>query len=284
MSFTSKFIEVHITLARGEFSNKTTTKIIKGLPTIVDIGRAGLPARDVAKVSIFGIKQEDLEALTFLNFRQLQVERNVLQIYAGDEKDGLSLVFIGEISNAYPQYNQGADVPLEIEALGGYYPAMIALPPYTFKGSIPAAEVVKELSRKMGYTFINEGETKSVLNPYLRGSALQQIVELARNLNLDLVISNGVVKLRKTDTQRKIVAVISKDTSLIGYPSFTPNGVRIKSEYLPALELGDWIEIKSLVPKASGIWQVVSIHIRLTSDVSEGSWFTEIEAAYTEGY
>lgn len=284
MSFTKKLIEIRIILAKGEFSNKSTTKIIRGLPMVVDIGRAGLPARDVAKVSIFGIKQEDLEALTFLNFRQQQIERNILQIYAGDEKDGLSLVFIGEISNAYPQYNQGADVPLEIEALGGYYPAMIALPPYTFKGSIPAADIVKELAQKMEYTFIDEGETKSVLNPYLRGSALQQLVELARNLNLDLVISNGVVKLRKSDTQRKIVAVISKDISLIGYPSFTPNGVRIKSEYLPALELGDWIEIKSLVPKASGIWQVVSIHIRLTSDMSEGSWFTEIEAAYTEGY
>lgn len=283
MSFTRKFIEIHITLSKGGFSNNTTTKIMRGLPTVVDIERVGLPARDVAKVSIFGLKQEDLEALTFLNFRQLEVERNILRIYAGNEKDGLSLAFMGEISNACLRYNQRADVPLEIEAMGGYYAAMIALPPYSFKGSIPAAEVVKELAQKMGYVFIDEGETKSVLNPYLKGSALQQLIELSQNVNLDLVIGNGTVKLRKSDTSKKVAAVIDKNTSLIEYPSFTPDGVHVKCEYLPVLELRDKIDIKSVVPKASGIWQVISLRHRLTSDFEDSSWFTEIEAAYAEG-
>lgn len=283
MSFTKKIIEIRITLAQGNFSNNTTTKIIKDLPMVVDIGRAGLPARDIAKVSIFGIQQTDLEALTFLNFRQLQVDRNIIQIYAGDEEEGLSLAFMGEISNSYPQYNNGADVPLEIEAIGGYYPAMMALPPYSFKGSIPVADIVNELCNKMGYTFVNEGETKSVLNPYLRGSAFQQMIQLAKNADLNMVVSNGVVKLRLSSGVRKIVAVLSKETTLIGYPNFTSNGLRVKSEFLAPLELGDWIEVKSIVPKASGVWQVVSINHRLTSDVADGSWFTEIEASYLPG-
>lgn len=283
MSFTRKFIEIHITLSKGTFSNNTTTKIIRDLPMVVEIERVGLPARDIAKVSVFGIKQEDLEALTFLNFKKLQVERNILQVYAGDEKEGLSLAFMGEISNASAHYNQGADVPLEIEAMGGYYAAMLPLPPYTFKGSILAADIVKELAGKIRYTFIDEGETKSVLNPYLRGSAFQQLAELSKNINLDLIISNGVVKLKKSDASTKIAAVISKDTSLIGYPSFTHNGVQVKCEFLPTLELKDKISIKSLVPKASGIWQVVSLHHQLTFNVPEGSWFTKIGAAYVEG-
>lgn len=283
MAFTKKIIEVHITLANGEFSNHTTTKIIRGLPITYESDQAGLPSRGTAKVRIYGIKLEDLEALTFLSFKPLYVNLNKIAVYAGDEETGLSLEFAGEITSSYPEYNNAPDVYLEIEAMSGYYSGMLAVPPYTFKGSIPIATVIQTLSSQMGYTFVNEGETKQILNPYLEGSPVQKIIQLVKTHNLDVTISNNTVRLRASNVRRRVKVVLSKDTGLLGYPSFTENGLRLRANYIPTLELGDVIEVESIVPRASGQWEVISFSNSLGSDTPDAPWFTNIETVYIAG-
>lgn len=283
MAFTKKIIEIRIQLIKGEFSNHTDTIIIRDLPSQVDIGKAGLPARDTAKINLYGLRQEDLEALTFLNFRTLQVNYNKIAVFAGDEATGMSLAYSGEIINSAPNYNSAPDVYLDIDALSGYYSGMLAVPPYTFKGSIPASTILSDLCKQMGYTFINEGCTKAVLNPYLKGSPIQKIIQLAKDYKLDLTLSDETVRLRKDEGTRKVRAVLADNSSLIGYPEFSSNGIRCRSEFLPQLEIGDWVEVQSIVPKASGIWSVISTHSSIGVLMDNAPWRTEIEAVYVAG-
>lgn len=284
MSFTQKIIEVRITLTSGTFSTGANTKIIRGLPVKAEINNPGFPAMSSAKISISGISQEDLEALTFLAFRPLTyAQGNVVSIYAGDDESGLSLAFMGNIITSVPNYNAAPDVTLEVEAMAGYYAKLLAVPPYTFKGSIPVASILQEICQQAGFTFVNEGETKSALNPYLKGSPLQKIITLANNYNLNIIVNGETVTLKPSQGGNQVVAVINKDTGLIGYPDFTANGVRVKAEYLPAISNGNLIKVESLVPKATGLWSVISVNHSLGAYMDNAPWFTTIEANYPGG-
>lgn len=284
MSFTKKIIEVRITLNSGTFSGGANTKVIRGLPVKAAIQRPGFPARDNAKISITGINQEDLEALTFLAFRPMTyAQNNKVSVYAGDEKEGLSLVFMGDIVTSVPNYNAAPDVVLEIDAMAGYYAGLLAVPPYTFKGSIPVSSILQEICQKARFVFVNEGETKSVLNPYLKGSPIQKIITLANNYNLNIVVSGETVTLKPSQGDRQVVSVLNKDSGMIGYPDFTANGIRVKSEYLPTVNVGDLIKVESIVPKATGLWSVISVNHSLGAHMDNAPWFTTIEANYPEG-
>lgn len=284
MSFTKKIVEVRITLTSGTLSGGANTKIIGGLPVKAEISNPGLPALSSAKISISGINQEDLEALTFLAFRPLTyAEGNVVSVYAEDEETGKSLAFMGNIVTSVPNYNAAPDVTLEIEAMAGYYAKLLAVPPYTFKGSIPVSSILQEICQKARFVFVNEGETKSVLNPYLKGSPIQKIITLANNYNLNIVVSGETVTLKPSQGDRQVVSVLNKDSGMIGYPDFTANGIRVKSEYLPTVNVGDLIKVESIVPKATGLWSVISVNHSLGAHMDNAPWFTTIEANYPEG-
>lgn len=284
MSFTKKIIEVRITLTSGTFSGGANTKIIRGLPVKVAISRPGFPGRDNAKITIKGIHQSDIEALTFLAFRPLEYARNNhVAVFAGDEASGLSLVFAGDIITSVPNYNAAPDVELTIDAMAGYYAGLLAVPPYTFKGSIPAASVLAQICEQAGFVFINEGETKSVLNPYLKGSPVNKIITLANSYNLNIVLNGETVVLRPEDGNRKVLAVLNRNSGLIGYPDFTANGIKVKSEFLPTVEVGNCIKVESIVPKATGIWNVISLNHSLGAFEDNAPWETEIDAIYPGG-
>lgn len=282
MSFTEKRIETRIKLNVGKYKSGDNVKIITGLPTEVNISQAGFPSLDQAKISIFGINQADLESLTFLSFKTLYYNRNEIEVYAGDE-EGMSLVFQGDIINSKPDYNGAPDVPLVIDAISGYYQGLSAVPPYTFKGSIPTSTIIEQLCTEMDYAFVNEGETKQAVNPYLKGSPIQKIRQLAKSYNLDVNITGKTVTLRKSDGNRKIIAAINKDSGLIGYPEFTNMGIKLRCEFMPELKIGDEIEVKSIVPKASGRWRIFSLNHSIGMHLDGAPWETSIECLYPLG-
>ena len=282
MSFTEKRIETRIKLNVGKYKSGDNVKIITGLPTEVNVSQAGFPSLDQAKISIFGINQADLESLTFLSFKTLYYNRNEIEVYAGDD-EGMSLVFQGDIINSKPDYNGAPDVPLVIDAISGYYQGLSAVPPYTFKGSIPTSTIIEQLCAEMDYAFVNEGETKQAVNPYLKGSPIQKIRQLAKSYNLDVNITGKTVTLRKSDGNRKIIAAINKDSGLIGYPEFTNMGIKLRCEFMPELKIGDEIEVKSIVPKASGRWRIFSLNHSIGVHLDGAPWETSIECLYPLG-
>ncbi|MBS4773137.1 MAG: hypothetical protein KHX55_02540 [Proteobacteria bacterium] len=284
MSFTKKIVEVRITLTSGTFSGSANTKIIRGLPVKVEISNPGFPAMSSATISISGINQDDLEALTFLAFRPLTyAQGNILSVYGGDEETGLSLAFMGNIVTSVPNYNAAPNVTLEIEAMAGYYAKLLAVPPYTFKGSIPVASVLQDICEQAGLVFVNEGETKSILNPYLKGSPLQKIITLANSYNLNIALTGETVTLKSSQGNNRVVTVLNSNSGMIGYPDFTANGIRVKSEYLPTVNVGDFIKVESAVPKATGLWSIISINHSLGAHMDDAPWFTTIEANYPGG-
>ena len=281
MSFDQKRIEVHMTLQQGSFSAGGNTKIIKGLPVTIDVNKGGFPSRDSAKVRIYGMRQSDMEALTFLSFRPFESTRSIISVYAGTDKE-MGLVFMGDVTGSKPVFDSAPNVFLEVEAMSGYYAGLVAEAPYTFKGDVPVSTVLSDLCGKIDCSFVNEnGESVSIKNPCLEGTVIQQIMQLARECKLNLVLDGEKLIWRK-DKGGKVICVLSDKSGMFNYPSFNNNGLSAKCEYLPCM-LGDTIQVKSIVPRATGYWKITGISHSLGYLITDAPWMTSLECVWGEG-
>lgn len=280
-SFTKKEIEVHFTLSTGQFSGGNT-KIVRGLKCDITIDKPGLPAKNTAKGVIFGMKREDAEKLTTLSYRPLQIGRHLIEVFAGDE-NGKHLAFKGDISQAWGDYNKQPDVNFYFEAMTGLYSSVEPIAPFSAQGGQSVGDMCSSIASQMGFSFLNNGVESNISNPYLKGTATQQAQQLSNDADFNMYLDDNqmVISPKGTPTGNQNTApLISPDTGLIGYPQFSSTGLSIKSIYNPAIKMGNWIEVKSSIEKASGFFQVTSLKHQISSRNPQGMWQSMAEVNY----
>ena len=284
-SFTLKTIRTTITLGKGTFGGGGNSKIIEGLATDVDITKPGLPEKNSASVSIANISLADMEQMTFLAFQPLQSLKNLITIEAGEQGKTLATVFKGEITSAYADYGSVPDVEFKIEALSGGYAAQIGAKPISVKGNAKAADLIKQFAKEIGYTFKNEGVAASVRNAVFNGSPIEKARSVADEVGAELLIDDDSMILMPYDKPRSGGAVLlTPETGLIGYPSFTSDGISFSCFFNPNLKQGGQVKIESIVPRASGYWKITKLSHRLTAyRTGGGSWYSSVDAAYIVG-
>ena len=284
-SFKLKTIRTTITLGKGTFGGGGNSKIIEGLATDVDITKPGLPEKNSASVSIAIISLADMEQMTFLAFQPLQSLKNLITIEAGEQGKTLATVFKGEITSAYADYGSVPDVEFKIEALSGGYAAQIGAKPISVKGNAKAADLIKQFAKEIGYTFKNEGVAASVRNAVFNGSPIEKARSVADEVGAELLIDDDSMILMPYDKPRSGGAVLlTPETGLIGYPSFTSDGISFSCFFNPNLKQGGQVKIESIVPRASGYWKITKLSHRLTAyRTGGGSWYSSVDAAYIGG-
>ena len=278
--FTKKKIRLEITLQYGKFGNGTNTVVIEDLPISVSIKKEGFPSMNTAKIFVTGLSSELMEALTFLNYRILTINRNYISIYAGDES-GMSLAFAGEISLARPNFNNAPSVRMEFEAFTGYSSRMVAAPPLSLKGNIPVSDICSQIANKMGFNFVNDGVNKIAKNPRLSGSDMNKLINLAKDYDIGINVDDGTVRIFNKGASDRVMLSVSDEDGLIGYPSFEQNGISCSVEYTPNVRLWDKFEIQTVLSKASGQWFIQSIEHRLDANIQGGLWQTDLKGSYT---
>lgn len=278
--FTKKKIRLEITLQYGKFGNGTNTVVIEDLPISVSIKKEGFPSMNTAKIFVTGLSSELMEALTFLNYRILTINRNYISIYAGDES-GMSLAFAGEISLAKPNFNNAPSVRMEFDAFTGYSSRMVAAPPLSIKGNIPVSDLCSQIAGKMGFHFVNDGVDKIAKNPRLSGSDMNKLINLAKDYNIGITVDDGTVRIFNKGASDRVMLSVSDENGLIGYPSFEQNGISCSVEYTPNVRLWDKFEIQTVLSKASGQWFIQSIEHRLDANIQGGLWQTDLKGSYT---
>lgn len=279
MSFTEKKIEVRILLQQNTFSSGGNLKIIKELPVTIDVNKGGFPSRDSAKIRIYGMLQSDMESLTFLSFRPLESNKSSISVYAGDDDD-MSLVFMGDVTSAKPVFDSAPNVFMEFEAMSGYYAGLVAVQPYTFKGDVPISTILLELCNKAGYSFVNKNfGTLSAKNPCLEGTVIQQIIQLAKEYKLNLILDGERLIWREKEGGQ-VKRILSDNSGMFSYPSFNNNGLSVRCEFMDCL-LGDTIQVKSIVPRSSGLWKIIGISHSLGYLLTDAPWQTSLECVWS---
>lgn len=283
-SFTLKTIRLEVTLGKGSFSAGGNTKVIEGLACQASVKKPGLPEKNSATVQVWGLPYEDMSQLTMLSFKPLESQHNLISIFAGEKDKPLSLVFSGEITSAYADFNAAPDVCMNFESDTGSYPAQIAAGPLTTKGEAQADKLFAQFSGEAGYSFDNQGVTAAVQNAWFPGSPLNKITKLARDIGCELIVDDRSVVVMPAGQARAGNAVLlSKDTGMIGYPTFNQDGIACTCIYNPDLQYGGLIKVDSIVPRATGTWRITNLTHELGAyQPGGGPWESQIEAAYVD--
>jgi hypothetical protein len=274
-----KTIRTTIVLGEGEFADGTNTRIIEGLATTVDIEKAGLPDKNTAKVKIANLNLAEMEQLTFLAFRPLQSRKNKIMIEAGEKGKELSVVFKGDITSSFPDFSTAPDIFLNIEAMASSFSLQMNTSPTSIDGEISAPVLFEQFANEAGFGFINNGISATVKNSTFVGSPPQKAEQLAKEINCELIIDDENYIVQKWDEAQGVAVVVSPESGLIGYPSFTNDGISCKSFFNPALKFGGQIRLESMLPRATGFWKITKLAHSLSA-YTTGEWTSSIDGVW----
>jgi hypothetical protein len=279
-SFTNKkALKFVITLQTGTFgSSNANTITLQGFRAIVDIDKAGGAMMGTLRAKIYGVSESDMNYATSLQWEPHSQIPNTVSVYAIDGTQQ-TLIFQGNIVNAWGNYQTMPDVFLEIQAQAAYHAQLQPVPPTSLKGAVDVATLMSQLAKNIGLTFENNGVSTTLSNPYLPGTATDQAKKLAQNAGIDLYIDDTVLAITPRYQPRAgLIPEISAQTGLVGYPSFTGFGVNFQMLFNPAVRFGGSINVVSNLHRANGQWVVSSIAHHLETEKPGGAWFSTVLA------
>lgn len=313
-SFAKRLIQVQVQLASNTGTNQpntfnesgTDTVTLSGSRTSVRVENSGAPADSRATIRVWGMTPSLMNQLSTLGLVFNLVPKNTLTIMAGDadnngEPTNMSAVFSGTIWAAYGDYQSQPDVPFVFECLAGAADAAISVPASSFPGSSDVATMMAGFARQMNLGFENNGVSLQLNNQYFSGSAKAQAQRCADNAGISWGIVNGntlAIWPRGGNRQQTgTVPIISPATGMVSYPSFTQQGIIVKTLFNPQIAFGGLVQVDSsllnsianaqnVVPLASTFptqWAVNKLDLSLDSLVPKGDWLSTVYA-YNPGY
>lgn len=266
-----------ITLGTGKFgSSNNDTITLQGFRATADIDKAGGMMMGTLRAKIYGVKQQDMNSVTTLQWKPGSRIANTVEVFAIDGA-AETLVFAGNIVNAWGDYQNMPDVFLHIQAQSAFFNTLKAVPPRSFKGRVDVATVMGQIARDLGYTFENNGVTTQLVDVYLPNTGMEQAKDLARAAGCDLYLDDKILAITPPNVPRKvIIPLISSASGLVGYPTFDGVGVNFQTIFNPAITFGGSVKLVTDVQQAAGEWVVTSVGHRLESEKPGGAWFSNV--------
>ncbi|ECC8805256.1 hypothetical protein DNI75_23745 [Salmonella enterica subsp. enterica] len=187
---------------------------------------------------------------------------------------GGRLIFEGDITDAYADYNQAPDIPLILTGQVSFNLRNQTAADFSAKGDVPVADIIRALASSAGLKFENQGVSRSLSNPHFSGNLVQQMLDAASaaDINIDLGDAEKVTIWPK-DKALDIPAVhISPDHGLIGYPVYTMTGLSATTTFCPDLFIGRRVHLESSLPNVTGDYQLTGVIHTITSRTVGGPW------------
>jgi len=285
-AFSHKKLDVTFKLGKGQFgeSGFNTVKLTghRVSASVVKAGEAGLWTM---QLRMWGLSFDMMNKLSTFGQRVIISEgiiqgRNEILLEAGDSSsDARSTVFSGTISQAWADFQGMPDVPFHMMCVLGGIEAMKPVPPLSYRGLVDVATVMGAIAAQMGRKLENNGVSVKVVDPYLPGTATEQMRRLADMAHIEAHLDdNNVLAIWPKGAPRgKLIPVVGPGTGMVGYPTYAPNGIVITCLYNPALIPGGRVQIKSSLPRTEGVWIILALTQTLDAEVPGGNWFSRLE-------
>lgn len=275
---------------------RSDTATITGLRTSARIENSGAPADCRATVRIWGLRPSMMNQLSTLGLVFNLVPKNTLTLSAGTDPSALQPVFSGTIYYAYGDYASQPDVPFVLECLSGVADAVAPAQPTSYTGAADVATIMGAIARQLNLGFENNGVKVTLNRPYLYGSLRTQAQRVAEAAGIEWGIFEGqklAIWPRGGNRDTPDVPVISPGTGMISYPTFTQQGIIVKSVFDPKVSFGSLIEIDSSLLQATAAaqpsanfptrWAVNKLDLALDAEMPHGQWMSVVYA-YNPGY
>jgi hypothetical protein len=279
MSFTKKRIDVTITLGTGEFGDTgSNTVTLTGLRVQSLITVPGGDAMAAAQVRVYGVPLSMVNQLTTIGPINTAIRaKNSMLLAAGDDENGMQVVYSGTIGDAWGEYQGAPETPLNIIGYAGLIEAIKPVGALSFVGATDVASIMQQLAQTMGLAFENNGVQVQLSNPYLPGTALMQVRSCARAAGISYLIDRGTLAIwPKGGSRSGDVPLIAPETGLVSYPRFTSNGLELSTEFNPSIKVGGTVQVQSSLPVACGMWTVFRLTHALESETPGGAWFSDL--------
>ena len=277
-----KEIEVTITLDVDGANNQY---VFTGFATNVAISKPGGTEFSTAQVEIYGLSLETMSQLTWLSFQPLGRRYNLMQIAAGEQGKELSVIFQGDITVAYADLN-GSSPVLRIEAQTASYPLLNPTPQVAIQGEQNVDQLLLTFASDANLTYRNEGVRASISDCVLTGSPVEKMRQIADHIGADIIFDDDkavLVPRRKTRAAEGSIPVVSAESGMIGYPTFTNTGIQASTFFRPDLKIASAVRIESIVPRASGVWKITHLTHELSAhNPGSSAWRTTFQGMWLE--
>jgi hypothetical protein len=283
MAFLKRLIEITIKLKSpatfGEGLGDTMT--LSGHRAGVYIAQAGGDAQGVLQCQIFGLPLDKMNQLTAIaGVSPTENLGNTIQIAVGTEDD-LHLAFTGIITSSWANLTNQPDAVLNIISTAAQSAAIEAVGAISYKGDADIKDILSDIAKNAGFTFENKQNVSIILrNVYLPGSNLDKIKSICKAARISYTIENNVLAIWPQEGTRdsEDIFLISPQTGLVGYPTYSSNGILLMCIYNPLIKIGNKIKIESQLTPTEGIWSANNIIHSLESENPNGNgpWFTTI--------
>lgn len=288
---------------------KATVQKLRATASITYNGGTSLPE---CECTIYNMDQALANKLTTLG--QYQKNKtgygNQLIVYAstdyGDPDNPVfTKVFEGGISVAYTDYGSAPDVIFYVRAmaLGGLN--LHAAKSLSFRGKGSVAGIIQSIldnyHRRLSlkpddslYLILqNCGVTATLNGSNYSGDVIEQIRKCTSDAHIRFSIQNNTVYIwpmnlslneaimksgsSQSQTKQIKTRVFSNKTGMVGYPSYSNDGITVRSIFAGDLLYGEEVEVHSVYEPACGVWKyMISMQHDLSCLMPNGAWTTTI--------
>jgi hypothetical protein len=286
MTLARRKLRVTITLAaiNGQaplpFPNSggADTVTLEGYRMSAEILHAGGPSDGTLDLVIYGASRSTMNRLATLGVKFNTVPSNLIVLEAGDDKSGMSTVFTGYILSATADFNASPDVGFFMSAHTLAPQAVDPAEASSFRGSADVATMMAGFARLMGLKFENNGITTKLSNAYFSGSVKTQAQECAEAAGIFWNHGEGgtLAIWPKGGARGGAIPLISPQTGMIGYPTYSNMGVDVRTLYNPSIGFGGKVQVQSSLGPACGIFPVYGLQHRLACEMPDGPWFSTV--------
>lgn len=285
-SFTKKRLELTINIGAGEFGEEiASTTVLSGLRMTADIALAGGVSPAACQLRVWGLTESRMNQLTTIGPVATELlGKNSISLSAGDDS-GMTLVYQGAISEAFPDYSATPSVCLNIIAHAGMLQALKPVPPSSFSAnSVDVAFIMAELAKEMGFGFRNYGVDVKLSRPYLKGTLMMQARACARAADIWMTVDKGQLIIWPKDGPIGIgdIPLISPSTGLVGYPTASSSKISFVTIFNPSIQYPGLVQLDSSLPMGKGTFSVFNMNHSLSSEMPGGPWFSIVDCTKYE--
>lgn len=283
--FTHKKIDVTFIKGKGSFaeSGKNTVKL-SGLRVSAAVTRAGGNYQGALDMRIWGLTMSKMNDLATLGYRieaNATLLNNSVLVEAGDDDSGMATVFFGTIHAAWADFMGMPDNPFHVAAHVAGWEALKPAPATSYRGLVDVATILSGMTNLANWGFVNNGVTSQFENVYYPGAIREQIERVCQHANIGFAIDEGppyvLTIWPKGQRRGGAIPLISRDTGMVGYPTFTANGIAVTTYFNPSINFWTTVKIESDLKPASRTWSVLTLSHILEAEVPRGQWITRFE-------
>lgn len=287
-AYAKREIRSTISFGQGSYgSSGSDSLVIQGLRTtaIIPYVVDGSPQ---CTVRIFGLTLNQINQLSNAGVFWQARQGNTLKVEAGDENSSLTEIFNGDIFEASPDFSNQPDVSFVIICVAGRVLQQKPVNPITIKGSATAQQVFQQITQQAGLKLQMDGTINGTESqPYYGQTAWSQIQAAAETFNCswDYDPRTNTVHVWPKGTIRNSsnTNLISAATGMIGYPEFQKMLVKVKTIFLPTIEIGGKFQIQSQLIAANGSFSAIAVSHDLAAHFPDGPWETDITGVPING-